>query len=224
MAKPQKSPLKTKSSSKKAKSVPATPLFDRELHPIEFGRVVALSDGVFAIALTLLVLDLALPIGAAEGTLFQELIARQAHFGAFAISLLFVGSAWWSHHHLFSILQGVNGLLTAMNIFYLGLVALLPFVQGVLAAYPSEPLSYAVFAAVLTAIGTIDLVIFMYARSRNLLRSYVSDRMSRIEILASAAFSLTFLVSIPLAYLIGPYVVLIWVVWPFVGLWIWENL
>jgi uncharacterized membrane protein len=224
MAKMKKPHQAKKTSAKETAAVPEAKLIDRDVKPIEFGRVVALSDGVFAIALTLLVLDLALPIGAAEGTLFQELMARQAHFGAFAISLLFVGSAWWSHHHLFSMLQGVNGLLTAMNIFYLGLVALLPFVQGVLAAYPSEPLSYAVFAAVLAAIGTIDLVIFMYARSRNLLRSYVSDRMSRIEILASAAFSLTFLFSIPLAYLIGSYVVLIWVVWPFVGLWIWENL
>jgi len=165
MSKPKKPPLKTKSSSKKAKSMPATPLFDRELHPIEFGRVVALSDGVFAIALTLLVLDLSLPIGAAEGTLFQELMARQAHFGAFAISLLFVGSAWWSHHHLFSLLQGINGCLIAMNILYLGLVVLLPFVQGVLAAYPADPLSYVVFAGVLAAIGTTDVAIFMYARA-----------------------------------------------------------
>jgi uncharacterized membrane protein len=221
----KKMPRKTdEKSGKKKPAIPAAKLIDRDLNPIEFGRIVALSDGVFAIALTLLVLDLALPIGAAGGNLFQELMARQAHFWAFAISLLFVGSAWWSHHHLFSMLQGVNGLLTAMNIFYLGLVALLPFVQGVLAAYPDEPLSYAVFAAVLAAIGAIDLVIFMYARSRSLLRSYVNDRMSRIEILASAAFSLTFLFSIPLAYLIGPYVVLIWVFWPFVGLWIWEKL
>jgi hypothetical protein len=45
--------------------------------------------------------------------------------------------------------------------------------------------------------------------------------MSRIEISGSAAFILTFLVSMPLAYLIGPFVVLIWLVWPFIRLWFW---
>lgn len=196
MAKLPKPHSTTKLTSETKETVSVAPLIDRDAHPIEFGRVMALSDGVFAIALTILVLDLALPIGATGGTLFQELIDRQAHFGAFAISLLFVGSVWWSHHHLFSMLQGVNGLLTAMNIFYLGLVVLLPFVQGVLAAYPTDPFSYVVFAGVLAAIGAADVVIFMYARARGLLRSYVSARMCRIEISGSIAFIFTFLACI----------------------------
>jgi len=48
--------------------------------------------------------------------------------------------------------------------------------------------------------------------------------MSRIEIMGGMAFILTFLVSIPLAYLFGPYVVLIWIAWPIVGLWFWGVL
>lgn len=49
-------------------------VFDRDQDPIEFGRVLALSDGVFAIALTLLVLDLALPQAAGQGGLADDLV------------------------------------------------------------------------------------------------------------------------------------------------------
>lgn len=187
--------------------------YDRDEHPTEFGRVLALSDGVFAIALTLLVLDIALPAGTGD-RLGAELVDRRAHFFAFAISLLLVGTAWWSHHHLFSMYRAVNSTIIGLNIVYLGLVVLVPFAQSVLAGYPTEPLAYALFGGLLTGIGLVDSGMFAYAQRSGLLYGRVTPRAARQEQLLGAAFTLTFAISIPFAFLLGPYTGLIWLTTP----------
>lgn len=193
-------------------SLPST--FDREAHPVEFGRVLALSDGVFAIALTLLVLDIALPAAAMGGNLAEELADRQAHFFAFAISLLLVGTGWWSHHHLFTMLRAVDARVIGMNIVYLGLIVLVPFAQSVLAGYPTDPLAYVLFAGVLTGIGAIDASIFAYSRHAGLQHESVTRAVVRQERVMSAAFTLTFLLSMPFAFVLVQYTGLIWVTLP----------
>lgn len=186
------------------------PRFDREAQPAEFGRVLAFSDGVFTVALTLLGLDLALSEAAARQELSQELLDRQSHFLAFGISLWVVGSAWWSHYRLFFLLQGVNGPLLALNIIYVGLVVLIPFAQSVLSGYPFEPLAYVIFGGVLAAIGTVDTGMLAYARRCGLLRGHVTPDDERVELLTGVAYVLTFVASLPLAYLLGPLTIVIW--------------
>jgi uncharacterized membrane protein len=185
--------------------------FDRETHPTEFGRLLALSDGVFAIALTLLVLDLALPVATDETPLRDALSDQGSHFLAFTISVLLVGAAWWGHHRLFALLRGIDGSLVALNFGYLGLVALIPFVQGVLASYPREPLAYVVFAAVFAAINTVDSLMYRYAFPRRLLHERLSRRAYRVELLWGGLSIAVFVGSMPLAYILGPFTIALWV-------------
>jgi uncharacterized membrane protein len=186
-------------------------VFDRDRNPFEFGRVLALSDGVFAIALTLLVLDLALPEAAARTTLGQDLVGRRTNFFAFAISVLLVGNVWLTHHRLFSLFQSIDGTVMGANVLYLGMAALFPFIQSAVAGYALNPLAYILFAALVVGLLLVDAAIFLYGWRKGLFRVEPPRRWVRYEFAQSAVNISVFLATIPLALLIGPFVVTIWV-------------
>jgi uncharacterized membrane protein len=125
---------------------------------LEFARVANLSDAVFAIAMTLLVLGLEVPdLRAAD--LGSELVGLTPHLLAFVLSFALVANIWWQHHKLFSRLAFVDRPLIALDLAMLGLVALVPFPTGLLGSYPSSR------AAVLPFIGVFVLLTVLFVAS-----------------------------------------------------------
>jgi uncharacterized membrane protein len=98
-------------------------------------RVEAFSDAVFAIAITLLVLDVRLDGHAAQGELWSDLGGLRYHYAAYAISFLTIGIMWVSHHHMMTNVATVDHALLYRNLFLLAAVSFLPFPTGVLADY-----------------------------------------------------------------------------------------
>jgi uncharacterized membrane protein len=98
----------------------------------ETGRVEAFSDGVFAIAITLLVLDIQI-----DPSEFDHLGTALAHewpaYLAYITSILTVGSVWIAHHNLFTRLRYIDPVLLRLNLVLLMAAAFLPFPTGVLA-------------------------------------------------------------------------------------------
>src|SRR4051794_10699289 len=84
---------------------------------VEFNRIVAFSDGVFAIAITLLVLGLTVPSGVQNLT--ETLLDNEGDFLAYAISFAVLGRYWLAHHRFFSALERFDGVLMALKLFYL---------------------------------------------------------------------------------------------------------
>ena len=108
-----------------AGSVTAQPRWDK-------GRVEAFSDGVFAIAITLLVLDISL--APSDYDHLREALAREwPAYLAYATSFLTVGSVWIAHHSLFSRLRLIDPTLLRLNLLLLMTAAFLPFPTSVLA-------------------------------------------------------------------------------------------
>lgn len=97
-------------------------------------RVEAFSDGVFAIAITLLVLEIRVPEGD-EGRLGHELLAIWPSYAAYAISFLTIGVMWLHHHHLMMFLATVDRGLLYRNLALLAVVGFLPFPTALLARY-----------------------------------------------------------------------------------------
>jgi uncharacterized membrane protein len=109
----------------------------------ETGRVEAFSDGVFAIAMTLLVLEIKVPHEHEAGTLSRALLALWPSYLAFVTSFATIGIMWINHHRLFTLIQRVDhGLLVANTLLLLG-VTFLPFPTAVLAEHLTGPDAHA---------------------------------------------------------------------------------
>ena len=90
------------------------------------GRLEAFSDGVFAILITIMVLELHAP----EGGTFEALKPLLPKFISYILSFIYLGIYWNNHHHLFQIVKHVNGKVLWRNIFLLFCLSLVPFVTA----------------------------------------------------------------------------------------------
>ena len=178
----------------------------------DYDRTVALSDGVFAIALTLLVLSLTVPILRHGHTdlLGSKLLHREQEFVSYAISFAVISFLWVRHHQFFRGLQRIDGRITALNLAYLAFVAFLPFPTHVLGLYGDQPASailYAVTVAILSSITAIERV---YAQRAGLLSPSGARAMGRRE--HWAVPPAVFIASIPIAFVSTTAAQLFWLV------------
>jgi uncharacterized membrane protein len=98
----------------------------------ESTRVEAFSDGVFAIAITLLVLDLKAP--ASRGAVLHDLLVQWPAYVAYLASFGYIGVIWVNHHSLFTRIARVNGALLWRNLALLLAMSVLPFPTAVIAS------------------------------------------------------------------------------------------
>lgn len=89
-------------------------------------RLEAFSDGVMAIIITIMVLELEVP----HGTELEDIQPLLPVFLAYVLSFIYVGIYWNNHHHLFHIVNKVNGKILWANLFLLFCLSLLPFATG----------------------------------------------------------------------------------------------
>ncbi|MBS1885750.1 MAG: DUF1211 domain-containing protein [Actinobacteria bacterium] len=127
----------------------------REEHEVEFSRIVAFSDGVFAIAITLLVLGISIPKGIPADKLAHELWEEHEALLAYAISFAVIGRFWVVHHGFFSQVTAFDGRLIALNMLYLGWIVLVPFSSQVLGEYGGEMPAVVVYSVNLMGIVLI---------------------------------------------------------------------
>ena len=151
-------------------------------------RVLTLSDGVFAIVITLLVLEIQVPDLAQGQTLRDALREVRPSFIAFLISFVVVAIAWAGHRDLFALIGHTDRVLVWFNILYLLPLSILPFGASLLARYTEEPVALQMYGILLVAIALTRLVIWWYATGRShLLVVPVSARFRREGIVIGAA-------------------------------------
>jgi len=124
----------------------------REGNEIEFSRIVAFSDGVFAIAITLLVLAIDVPDRLHDESLASALWGQRDDMLAYALSFAVIGRFWVVHHRFFSEVTGFDNRLLALNIFYLAWIVLIPFSSEVLGDHGGEAAAIVLYAANLSGV------------------------------------------------------------------------
>ncbi len=127
----------------------------REQNEVEFGRIVAFSDGVFSIAITLLVLGITIDKGIPSDKLAHALWEERESLLAYAISFAVIGRFWVVHHSFFSDVTAFDGRLIALNMLYLGWIVLIPFSSQVLGDYGNQFPAVVVYSANLAGVVLI---------------------------------------------------------------------
>jgi len=139
-------------------------------------RLLTLSDGVVAIALTLLVLQLKVPAllprqDDSAGALWRELRAGAPQFTSYLISFYVIGQFWLSHHRVFRDITGHREGLAWWNFAFLLSITLMPFTSDLLGAYSDNPLAIQIFSLNLLAASLTTQATYLFARRRGLLSS-----------------------------------------------------
>lgn len=179
----------------------------REEHEVEFSRIVAFSDGVFSIAITLLVLELKLPHDVASGEIWHALWAQREQFLAYGISFAVIARFWLVHHAFFSEVRAFDSRLIWLNMLYLAFIVLIPFSSQLLGRFGGEFASVVVYSANLTAIILIGYWMSWDARRAGL--AVIDERTARERTYRTVFVAGVFLLSIVVAIFdahIAPYV------------------
>jgi len=136
--------------------------------PNETARIEAFSDGVFAIAITLLILEIRVPPQTAEGVLRDALLGLWPSYLAFLASFMTIGVMWLNHHRLFILINKKDDGLIALNLLLLLGITWLPFPTALLAEHllgphVDEQAAAVVYAGSFFAISVVFNVMWRYA-------------------------------------------------------------
>jgi uncharacterized membrane protein len=170
----------------------------------DLGRVVAFTDGVMAVAITLLVLNIevpTLPQGAGEHELAQALVDLLPSLGAYALSFALIGRYWVIHHRLFETLRSFDGTLMGLNLVFLALIALVPFSTELSDRYGQEPIAAAVFAATIGLAGLVHWLMATHILRAGHAHAHRRSATERAGSTGNLLLALVFFLSIPAAFL-----------------------
>ncbi|HET9162522.1 MAG TPA: TMEM175 family protein [Solirubrobacterales bacterium] len=180
----------------------------REENEVGFSRIVAFSDGVFAIAITLLVLNLGVPPHTSAGDLDNVLWDQRQDILAYALSFAIIGRFWIVHHRFFSSVVGFDSRLLGLNLFYLGWIAFFPFSAQVFGDHAGDSAAIVLYAINLAGITLVGMLMMTPARRAGLSQMSVEEAQAgRRRALTIAA---VFLVSIPIAVAAPRFAPLLW--------------
>ena len=165
-------------------------------------RLLALSDGVFAFAMTLLVLGLALLVGFDPARIGTVLFNLRGAFLAYALSFFVIWIYWVAHNQVFAYVRSYDRRLQQLNVVFLLFIAVMPFVTNLLAAASGQLLAVVGYALVQIAAGSALSAVWFYAtHGRRHVPPTLPESWVRYTAVRSAIGPIVFAVSIPLALL-----------------------
>jgi len=132
-------------------------------------RIEALSDGIFAFAMTLLVLDVKLPHHPAveAGQLAPTLLALWPKFFSYIMSFVVLGVFWVGHHGYAHFLKRTDRWLLWITLLFLMLIVCVPFSTDLLGDYPTQKVAVMIYGGNITALGLTLSLQWWYATHRH---------------------------------------------------------
>lgn len=177
-------------------------------------RLEAFSDGVFAIAITLLVLEIHVPEPGSGESLGRELLAQWPSYAAFVVSFLTIGIIWINHHAMVRRLRIADHSILVWNLLLLMTVSALPFTTALMAAYLKEGQGESLAAAVYSGSFLAMSLVFagmnrhiLFGRV-DLLEEGLDERIRRLTLKRGVAGLLPYAIATAAAF-ITPYLTLV---------------
>lgn len=132
-------------------------------------RLEAFSDGVFAIVITLLILDIRIP-DVQPALLGASLIALLPQLLTYVLSFFIVGLYWHLHHQVATEIKRIDGAFIWLNLVWLLFVSILPFPTALLGRYPLQPIPLTIYGLNLILVNVTGFVIIVYFQKHPYLR------------------------------------------------------
>jgi uncharacterized membrane protein len=170
------------------------------------GRILALSDGVFAIAMTLLILDIAVPATTSSDGLSTALLDLWPRYLAYLLSFLVIARYWVIHRQSFALIVRDDPALIWLNLLLLLFIAFLPFPTAVLGGHNGLPAAAVLYAVAVCLTSAASAAYWWYASGRGgLLRPDVRRAQIRAMRARSLSGPVLFALTVPVAAFV-PYV------------------
>ncbi len=158
---------------------------------MEKSRIEMLSDGVFAIVITLLVLDIKLPLLpeiSNDTVLKNGLIKILPNIIAYILSFCIIGIFWTAHHSIFHFIKAVNKKLLWLNVFYLMVVAFIPFPTSILAEHHDKQTAIILYCFTLGLGGLFHFIVLNYLKKHKELSAPTFTEQIKNQILFPSLF------------------------------------
>lgn len=144
------------------------------------GRLQNLTDGIFAVAMTLLVLDIRLAPGFGRSTLAQGLFHLIPRLYSYVISFFVLALFWWIYHRIVNALTRADDGFVWWNVGFLFAVTLLPFSAYLLGAFYGTSIAVVMYCFNLTVLSTLLTILWQYAKAHELVDAQVSVLQRRL--------------------------------------------
>lgn len=181
-------------------------------------RIEAFSDGVYAIVITLLVLDIRIP-EVEPAILGITLIGLLPQVAAYILSFFVVGLYWHVHHQLSTQLKQINNTFIWLNLIWLLFISILPFPTSLLGRYAFQPISLAIYGINLILVNVTAFLITVYLKNHpELSLNPVSSATLRAQVPIYAAVNGLYVVAIGAAWFLPwlsyavYFLVLVWMI------------
>jgi uncharacterized membrane protein len=172
---------------------------------LSLDRLTAFTDGVFAIAITLLVLEIPLPHlpnGAPAHELATKLGDLWPHALSYVISFVVIGIYWVVHHRMFRFIRRADTMLLRLNLLFLLFIAVMPLPTALIGEYGNYQIAVVLYAATLACTGFAGTALWWYSTWN---RRLVDPDLPRLTIMqfrfGGLVVPIVFLLSIPLTFL-----------------------
>ncbi len=165
----------------------------------DLGRITAFTDGVMAVAITLLVLNLEVP-DVPNDELGERLVDLLGSVAAYVLSFALVGRFWVIHHNLFETLHRFDGTLMALNLAFLASIVIVPFSTDLFDHYNTEPLAVAVFGFVMSLAALAHWTMTAYSVRLGLVHERHIERTAPFGSSVALGFTGILLLSVPVAF------------------------
>jgi uncharacterized membrane protein len=176
---------------------------DFDEHGRGLDRTIGFSDGVFAIAITLLVLSFRIPRVPSRGVdahLLDALGNEISVFVGFVLSFYVIARFWLAHHRLSILLRRVDSTFIALNLVFLAAVVIIPYPTEIIGRYGSSKTAVVFYASALTISGVLSGAVWWYALRHRLVDERMTAQARREAVLRSLTTPLVFATSVPIAF------------------------
>jgi len=174
------------------------------LHGFSIDKLTFFSDAVFAIAITLLAIDIRVPQLAENlipSQLNNEIIGLAPKLISFFLSFFIVGSYWINYHRTLSLIKRYDRGLISLNLLFLMFIVLLPFPNDLIGKYPANQSAVIVYAVLLTLTGlSICLLRIRASKGHRLVDETIHPKFIHLFTLRLLISPSIFLISIPISF------------------------